>query len=88
VAGSSGVLAGWWACGGLAGQWASGWVAVWQACRVGAQWMAAAWGPTCSFSVLWGGGAFHGSGVQGAEVSTLPGALPQPSVSPVSQQGP
>jgi hypothetical protein len=30
----------------------------------------------------------HGLGVQGAQVSALPVSLPQPSVSPASQQGP
>jgi hypothetical protein len=46
--------------------------------------MAAAWGPACSFSVSWCE-VFHGLGVQGTEVSALPCALPQPSVSPESQ---
>jgi hypothetical protein len=36
--------------------------------------------------VVWG--SLHGIEVQGAEVSTLPYALPQPSMSPASQQGP
>jgi hypothetical protein len=44
--------------------------------------------PSCSFNVLWYEGAFHMLGVQGAEVSVLPGALPHPRVSPASQQGP
>jgi hypothetical protein len=46
------------------------------------------WQPTCSFSVSWHGEAFHRLGVKYAEVSALPCALPQPTVSPVSQQGP
>jgi hypothetical protein len=41
-----------------------------------------------SFSKLWCGEAFHELGVQSADVSALLGALPQPSVSPVSQQSP
>jgi hypothetical protein len=44
--------------------------------------------PACSFIVLWHGEDFHGLGVQGVEVSAVPGALPQPRVSHVSQQGP
>jgi hypothetical protein len=42
----------------------------------------------CSFSKSWCGEAFHELWVQSANVSALPGALPQPSVSPASQQGP
>jgi hypothetical protein len=41
---------------------------------------------SCSFSVLWCGEAFCELGVQSADVAALPGALPQPSVSPASQQ--
>jgi hypothetical protein len=41
-----------------------------------------------SFSVLWHGDAFHELGAQSADVSVLSGALPQPSVSPASQQSP
>jgi hypothetical protein len=37
-----------------------------------------------SFSISWHGEAFHKLGVQSADVSALPGALPQPSVSPAS----
>jgi hypothetical protein len=69
--------------------------AVWLLCEVEAQWACrlltvalCGWQPTCSFSVLWHGEEFHRLGVQGAEISALPGALPQPSLSPVSQQGP
>jgi hypothetical protein len=42
----------------------------------------------CSFSLSWHGEAFHELGVQSAKVSALPGALPQPSLSPASQQSP
>jgi hypothetical protein len=42
----------------------------------------------CSFSKSRCGEAFLELGVQSADVSALPGALPQPSVSPVSQQSP
>jgi hypothetical protein len=41
-----------------------------------------------SFSKLWHGEAFHKLGVQSADVSDFPCALPQPSVSPVSQLSP
>jgi hypothetical protein len=41
-----------------------------------------------SFSKLWCGEAFHELGAQSADVSALPGALPQSSVSPASQQSP
>jgi hypothetical protein len=44
----------------------------------------AAW----SFSKLWCGEVFHEQGIQSADVSELPCALPQPSVSPASQQSP
>jgi hypothetical protein len=52
--------------------------------------MVVAWGwrPAYSLSVSWHGEAFHGLGVQGGKVSTLPGALPLPSEAPASQQGP
>jgi hypothetical protein len=46
------------------------------------------WRPTCSLSVSWRGETFHGLGIQGAKVSTLPGASPLPSMTPASQQGP
>jgi hypothetical protein len=46
------------------------------------------WWPACSFSVSWYVEAFHRLGVQGAKVSALPGALPQPRVCPASHQGP
>jgi hypothetical protein len=46
------------------------------------------WWACCSFSRSWCGEAFHDLGVQSAEISALPGALPQPSVFPASQQGP
>jgi hypothetical protein len=59
------------------------------ACRAAALWAYGA-GLVCSagysFSVSWCGEAFHQLGVQSANVSALPGALPQPSVSPASQQ--
>jgi hypothetical protein len=42
----------------------------------------------CSFSKLWHGEDFHELGVQSGDVSALLGALPQPSMSPVSQQSP
>jgi hypothetical protein len=42
----------------------------------------------CSFSKSWHGEAFHKLGFQSANVSALPGALPQLNVSPVSQQSP
>jgi hypothetical protein len=58
------------------------------ACGAEAQQKAAAWRPTFSFSGSWHGEAFHGLGIQGVKVSDLPGALPQPSVSPASLQGP
>jgi hypothetical protein len=41
-----------------------------------------------SFSVWWHGEAFHELGVQRADVSALPSALPQPSVSLASHQSP
>jgi hypothetical protein len=37
-----------------------------------------------SFGISWPGEAFHELGVQSADVSALPGVLPQSSVSPVS----
>jgi hypothetical protein len=50
------------------------------------------WGLTCSacysFSIWWGGEAFHELGVQSADVSALPGALLQSSMSPASCQSP
>jgi hypothetical protein len=89
-----------WACGASA-WWAGRW---WPGWPVGGAlvdqktviWLdrgdlgrpAGGWQPTCSFSVSLCGEAFHKLGVQGAEVSALPGALPQSSVSPASQQGP
>jgi hypothetical protein len=42
----------------------------------------------CSFSKSWHGEAFHKLGVQSADVSALPGAFPQPSMSPASQLSP
>jgi hypothetical protein len=42
----------------------------------------------CSFNKSWHGEAFHKLGVQSADVSDLPYALPQPSMSPASQQSP
>jgi hypothetical protein len=68
-----------------------GWVSLWGGGRCAGELVgngSMGWWPACSFSVLWGGEAFHGLGVQGAEVSALPSALPKPSVSPASQQGP
>jgi hypothetical protein len=48
------------------------------------------WGLVCSasysFSISWSGEAFHELGVQSADVSAFPGALPQSSVSPASHQ--
>jgi hypothetical protein len=41
-----------------------------------------------SFSISWCGEAFLEVGVQSADVLALPGALPQSSVSPASQQSP
>jgi hypothetical protein len=41
-----------------------------------------------SFSTWWGGEASQELGVQSADVSALPGALPQSSVSPASYQSP
>jgi hypothetical protein len=43
---------------------------------------------SASYSVhkSWCGEAFHELGVQSAEVLAIPGALPQPSVSPASQK--
>jgi hypothetical protein len=46
------------------------------------------WRPTCSFNVSWCGEVSHWLGVQSPEVSALPCALPQPSVSPASQESP
>jgi hypothetical protein len=43
---------------------------------------------SCSFSKSWCREAFHELGVQSADVSALPHALPQPSMSPVSLQSP
>jgi hypothetical protein len=45
------------------------------------------WQPACSLSVLWLGEAFHGLGVQGAKVSTLPCASLPPTMAPASQPG-
>jgi hypothetical protein len=67
--------------GGLSGQWGR-LVGSWPSGLVGG------WQPPFSFNVLWHGEAFHGLGAQDAKVSALPCALPQPSVSPVSQQVP
>jgi hypothetical protein len=62
-------------------------VAAWWA---GGQWHGRPAGqrPACSFSLSWYGEASHGIGAQGAEVSALPGAVPQPRMSPASEQGP
>jgi hypothetical protein len=43
---------------------------------------------SCSAIKSWCGEPFHELQVHSAKVSALPGALPQPSVSPVSQQSP
>jgi hypothetical protein len=40
----------------------------------------------CFFTKSWHGEAFHELGIQSADISALPCALPQPSVSPVSWQ--
>jgi hypothetical protein len=69
----------------VGGQRAGGAEAWWASRRASVAW---GWQPACFFSVLWHGADFHRLGVQGAEVSALPGALPQPSVSLASQQGP
>jgi hypothetical protein len=42
----------------------------------------------CSFSKSWHGEGFHELEVRSADVSALPSALPQPRVSPASQQSP
>jgi hypothetical protein len=42
----------------------------------------------CSFSISWHGEAFHELGIQSTDVSALLCALPQPRVSPASQQSP
>jgi hypothetical protein len=78
------VTEGRWACGSLVGQWAAdcGPVGGRPGGSAGRQW------PTCVFSVLRCGGAFHKLRFQDAKVSALPGALPLPSMSPASQQGP
>jgi hypothetical protein len=44
--------------------------------------------PCYSFSTWLGGEASPDLGVQSADVSTLPGVLPQSSVSPASYQSP
>jgi hypothetical protein len=44
--------------------------------------------PGYSFSIWWRGEAFHELGVQSADISALPSALPQSSVSPASYQSP
>jgi hypothetical protein len=59
------------------------WTGGWTGGQVVAEW---GWQPTCSFSVLWCGEDFHKLWVEGVKVSAVPGALPQPSVSPASQQ--
>jgi hypothetical protein len=50
------------------------------------------WGLACSacysFSLWWHGEDLHELGVQSADVSALPGALPQPRMSPACQQSP
>jgi hypothetical protein len=50
------------------------------------------WGLACSvgysFSAWWCGEDFHELGVQSADVSVLPGALPQSSMFPASNQSP
>jgi hypothetical protein len=56
---------------------------IWSTCSTGL------WGRACySFSILWPGEAFHKLGVQNADVSALPGALLQSSMSPGSRQNP
>jgi hypothetical protein len=71
--------------GGPAGRWA----VAQQTCRADSiRVVALGWWPALSFSVLWSGEAFHGLLFQGANVSVLPCALPQPRVSPASQQDP
>jgi hypothetical protein len=82
---------GWWAGGSLVGlqvvaQWACE-VEAWQASGPACSSGMGGWQPACSFSVLWHREAFHRLRVQGAEFSALPGALPQPNISPASQQG-
>jgi hypothetical protein len=49
---------------------------------------AGAWWASCSLNKSWCGEAFHKPWVQSAELSTIPGALPQPSMFPESPQGP
>jgi hypothetical protein len=89
----------WWAGGqcpsGLEGLWGKGPAgqqpgrsATW--CPAGQRHclLVGRWQPTCSFSVLWHGEAFHSIVIQGTKVSALPCVLPYPSMSPASQQGP
>jgi hypothetical protein len=71
--------------GGLAGLLDCGLAEWWLGTLVG--WGPGGQWPGCSFSKSWCGGAFHKLRVQSAEASSLPGALPQPSMSSSSQQG-
>jgi hypothetical protein len=87
--GASRRMAGQWVCGGPVGLWCSGrytngLAGRWRP-RGPVVW---GWQPTSCFSVWWHGEAFQVLGVQGAEVSALPGALLPPSMTPVSQQSP
>jgi hypothetical protein len=66
--------------GVLRGLWSSGLVGLWGGGLAG--------NASCAFSKLWHGEAFHELGVQSAEFLALPCALPQPNMSPASQQGP
>jgi hypothetical protein len=76
-------------CPVLAGLWGGDLVGLHGRELVGLQMVVVwVWLPTCSLSVLWHGEAFHRLGVQGSQLSALPCALYQPSVSSASQQGP
>jgi hypothetical protein len=61
-----------------------GWGARWSGIVALRTYGVGTWWASCSFSRLCHGEAFHDLGVQSAEVSALPGALPQPSVSSIS----
>jgi hypothetical protein len=76
----------WWAHSELGPDGPKGQEAWWSAVAAPwAYWVEACWA-SCSFSESSCGKAFHELGVQSVEFSALPGALPQPNMSPVSQQ--
>jgi hypothetical protein len=83
----------WWSCGPV-GLWSGGLAGLWGGnpgggCPARRGPLGRGPGrqqPSCSFSKSWHGKAFLEQGVQGAEVSALPVAFPQPSMSPCSMR--